>query len=117
MRKLTTDEWAELMGGYAIRVKSGEREGQAYMNALEKVNKDIYDYISATCADCYYKDSNIKSFIHSLNRGYLTVECKWCNDFFRNTNANYLGIYSIPNSKEQEEHWICYSCNVKYSLA
>lgn len=117
MRKLNNNEWAELMGEYAVRVRDGEREGQAYMNALRSVNKEIYDHISATCADCFYKDSKVHNFIRSLTRGYIVTQCNWCEDYFKNTDATYLGIYPVPDKNEEIQHWVCHSCNVKYSLA
>lgn len=39
------------------------RRGQAYMNALYKVNPDLHDKILGTEADCFYVDEKIPEFI------------------------------------------------------
>lgn len=39
-----------------------ERKGQALMNALYEVNKDLYQQITDTDADCFYNDAKIEIF-------------------------------------------------------
>lgn len=39
-----------------------ERKGQALMNALYEVRKDLYEIITGTDADCFYNDDKIQLF-------------------------------------------------------
>jgi len=68
--KLTDKEWVELTKEWCKRYKGGkhQRAGQAYMNALFKVNKRLHDKISGTENDCFYDENKIINFIRFLNK-------------------------------------------------
>jgi len=44
----------------------GCRNGQTYMNALSEIDKEVYDDVVGTDADCYYNDSKIKNFLNYI---------------------------------------------------
>ena len=44
----------------------GCRNGQAYMNALCEIDKELYAAVVGTDADCYYNDSHIKDFLNFI---------------------------------------------------
>ena len=51
------------MNEYIIYFKmNGCRLGQSCMNALYEVNKDLYNEITGTEADCFYDDKKIGAF-------------------------------------------------------
>ena len=67
MSKLTDKQWVELTTITVDTVHKGLRHGQAYMNALHYINKDLYNQITGTEADCFYDDNKIVNFIKFLN--------------------------------------------------
>ena len=66
---LTDEEWIELTTEWCKQYDGGkhQRAGQAYMNALFKVNKSLYNKITETEDDCFYDDNLIIKFIRRLN--------------------------------------------------
>jgi len=113
MRKLSDAEWITLTTQFAIRYKRGERAGQAYINALKELDYKLWEVVSGTSADCFYNDANIQTFIRSLNRGYISITCRWCYGYFNTDEAHFLGIYNTEGkTKKPIEHWICHKCNI-----
>jgi hypothetical protein len=52
---------------YIIYFKRNDcRLGQSCMNALYEVDKDLYNEITGTEADCFYDDAKIPSFIEKV---------------------------------------------------
>lgn len=46
------------------------RSGQAYMNALFKINKVMYDRVTGTDVDPFYDDSKLEAFFDFLEKNY-----------------------------------------------
>lgn len=69
MTKLTDHEWTKLIREWCKQFDGGEyqRVGQAYVNALFEVRKDLHDEIIGTDDDCFYDDKKIINFIKKLN--------------------------------------------------
>jgi len=113
MRKLSDTEWITLTSTFVLRYKQGERPGEAYMNALKDMDYGLWESLAGTSADCFYNDANIKTFIRALNRGYISISCRWCYGYFNTSEAHFLGIYNTDGKrKNPEEHWICHKCNI-----
>ena len=52
---------------YERNIRSpGQRRGQARMNALCIARPDLYDEITGTAADCFYRDDRIADFEAAL---------------------------------------------------
>lgn len=49
-----------------------QRPGQARMNALRKVDPELYEMIAGTPADCFYDDSKIPAFERELFGEFVT---------------------------------------------
>lgn len=64
--KLTDKEWVELVEKTVKYCHEGLRLGQSYMNALSKVNIDLYNEIIATDVDPFYNDNILPRFIEYL---------------------------------------------------
>lgn len=47
---------------YGASVQSGQRRGQALMNALAVTDFDSYQNVTGTDADCFYNDNLIPNF-------------------------------------------------------
>lgn len=67
MGRLTDKQWIELTIITVDTVHKGLRQGQAYMNALHYINKELYEQITGTENDCFYDDNKIVNFIKFLN--------------------------------------------------
>jgi len=67
MRKLTDQEWVDLVRKTVEYAHKGLRLGQSYMNALSKVRMDLYEEITNTENDPFYNDDKIINFINYLN--------------------------------------------------
>ncbi|MBC8297835.1 MAG: hypothetical protein H8E55_18845 [Pelagibacterales bacterium] len=67
--QLTDKQWVELIKEWCKQYNGGkhQRAGQAYMNALYRVNVEAYDMVIGTDNDCYYDDNKIIDFINILN--------------------------------------------------
>ena len=44
-----------------------QREGQAHMNALSRVSPELYEEITGSVADCFYRDDRIPAFLEYLD--------------------------------------------------
>lgn len=62
MEELKLTPLQQLVRISIINMKKGQRQGQARMNALAEVDKEIHDQISGTDADCFYLDSQVPLF-------------------------------------------------------
>ena len=62
MRKLEESRMADFLAEYAEYRRLGLREGQSWMNALHKVDLDLYKEVLRTDADCFYLDEKINEF-------------------------------------------------------
>lgn len=60
----TADDFSDLMIHMAAyrRLHPGQREGQAYFNALSEKYPDLASLVSLSFADPFYKDSRIPAF-------------------------------------------------------
>jgi len=67
MKKLTDQEWLDLVRKTVEYAHKGLRLGQSYMNALSDIRPDLYEDITDTESDCFYNDNRITNFIKSLN--------------------------------------------------
>jgi len=69
MSKLTSEQWVELTKKTVEQYNEHKlRLGQAYMNSLYDVNKDLYTEITATENDPYYDNNKLIDFIYFLNQ-------------------------------------------------
>ena len=69
MSLLKDIEWVQLIRGFTTHCKRGCRQGQAYMNALNKVNLELYKEITGTDHACFYNDEKIPDFMNYLING------------------------------------------------
>jgi hypothetical protein len=46
----------------------GLRKGQALMNALCELNREVYERIHSSDADCFYDDKKIRAFFFELQQ-------------------------------------------------
>ena len=71
---LSEQEWVELITEKCAQLGAQYNDGkhlqvgQAYMKALFKVNKRLYEIISGTNNDCFHDDSKIINFIRFCNK-------------------------------------------------
>lgn len=59
---MTPDEEAKFFDFYVKFKQDGQRKGQALMNALGYVAPELYDMVTGTLADCFYRDDRIPAF-------------------------------------------------------
>ena len=56
------EKWSEVMKNANSYEKDGMRYGQALMSGLFLIDKELYNKISDTKADCFYDDSKCTQF-------------------------------------------------------
>jgi len=67
---LSDKDWEVLNKLLIMYINEGQRSGQAYMNALFKVNPKIYNDITNTEFDPFYNDDKVIKFLKKLNGEY-----------------------------------------------
>jgi hypothetical protein len=65
MSKNELERLAELASEY---INKGQRRGQAYMNALRFIRPDLYDKLTGSVDDCFYRDDRLDGFFDALER-------------------------------------------------
>jgi hypothetical protein len=66
MSKLTDTQWVELIRIAVDMMHSGLRMGQSYMIALNEIDANLYEQVTATNNDCFYNDNKIINFLTFL---------------------------------------------------
>jgi len=68
MRKLTNDEFVKLTKEFVKQYNQGkhQRIGQAWFNALSKIDKEIAIEMTGRDSDCFYSDNKLTDFINEL---------------------------------------------------
>lgn len=66
MSKLTDEQWVELIRIAVDMMHSGLRMGQSYMIALNKIDANLHEQVTATNNNCFYNDNKIINFLTFL---------------------------------------------------
>lgn len=59
---MTPEEEVKFFDHYVMLKALGQRRGQAMMNALARVAPELYDMVTGTLADPFYRDDRIPAF-------------------------------------------------------
>lgn len=97
--KLTSNDWAKLTALFVTYCSAGQRAGQAYMNALLRINSSLHTDVSGTEADCFYDDAKILDFVRYLNsEKMMKLFPKLGNHVKTKTHGHSGVVYQIHHS-------------------